>query len=205
MREIITTKAHYDILIDQDNDPVHDPVPLQLYMNKWDGETFLKELNINSESRVFELGIGTGRLAIKVLGLGCKSYVGIDLSAKTIHRAQKNLNEFNNVEFIIGDFLEIKIDQTFDIIYSSLTFFHIEEKEASIEKIFSMLNLGGRFVLSIDKNPSEYFDYETHLVKLYPDYLDSTTSMLSKVGFIVDNTTETEFAYIITALKEEDY
>jgi ubiquinone/menaquinone biosynthesis C-methylase UbiE len=204
LKEIITTKAHYDILIDQNNDPVQDPIPLQVYMNKWDGETFLKELNINPESRVFELGIGTGRLAINVLNLGCKSFVGIDLSAKTIKRAQNNLNEFNNVEFIIGDFLETKIDQTFDVLYSSLTFFHIEKKEEAIEKIFSMLNLGGRFVLSIDKNPSEYFDYETHLIKLYPDYLDSTKSMLNKAGFIVDNISEIEFAYIITALKKED-
>lgn len=33
--DIIT---HYDILIDENYDPVHDPEPLKAYMDKWDGQ-----------------------------------------------------------------------------------------------------------------------------------------------------------------------
>lgn len=29
---------HYDKLIDENNDPVHDPESLKEYMNKWDGQ-----------------------------------------------------------------------------------------------------------------------------------------------------------------------
>ena len=35
---------HYDLLIDEDNDPVHDPKPLQEYMNKWDGPAFIEQM-----------------------------------------------------------------------------------------------------------------------------------------------------------------
>ena len=30
-------EAHYDIRIDENNDLVHDPQPLKVYMDKWDG------------------------------------------------------------------------------------------------------------------------------------------------------------------------
>ena len=32
---------HYDLLIDESNDPVHDPKPLRDYMDKWDGQSFI--------------------------------------------------------------------------------------------------------------------------------------------------------------------
>ena len=36
-----TVKEHYDLLIDEGNDPVYDPMPLQEYMDKWDGQKFI--------------------------------------------------------------------------------------------------------------------------------------------------------------------
>ena len=32
--------THYDLLVDENNDPFRDPPPLQEYMNGWDGELF---------------------------------------------------------------------------------------------------------------------------------------------------------------------
>ena len=32
---------HYDLLIEEQNDPFRDPPVLQEYMSKWDGEPFL--------------------------------------------------------------------------------------------------------------------------------------------------------------------
>lgn len=34
---------HDDILIAENNDPVHDPQPLKVYMNKWDGQDFINK------------------------------------------------------------------------------------------------------------------------------------------------------------------
>ena len=51
---------HYDKLIDENNDPVHDPKPLREYMDKWDGLTFVDRLQLHKEKSVLEIGVGTG-------------------------------------------------------------------------------------------------------------------------------------------------
>lgn len=81
---------HYDTLIDENNDPVYDPASLQEYMNKWDGQVFVDAMKLDKHKTVLEIGIGTGRLALKTIPL-CKQFYGIDLSQKTIERATHNL------------------------------------------------------------------------------------------------------------------
>lgn len=192
---------HYNHLIDDHNDPVHDPKSLQEYMDKWDGNVFLHELNFNKESIILEIGVGTGRLALKVLERGCKHLYGIDLSQKTINRADENLSMFSNYQLMVGDYLKIHIEQTFDIIYSSLTFFHIEDKAAAIKKTWTLLKPTGKFVLSIDKNSQKYLDYGTYKVKLFPDDYIDTYSLLERCGFKIKSVMETEFAYLFSAIK----
>lgn len=201
MKNIILTVEHYDNLIDENNDPVHDSEELQEYMNRWDGIKFFNELKIGKDSSILEIGVGTGRLALKVLGQGCKDFVGVDLSLKTINKARKNLHGFNNFELVVGDYLDVYFDKTFDIIYSSLTFFHIENKSRAIEKTWYLLNTKGKFVLSIEKSSLEFLDYVKYKVKMFPDDLKQTTDLLEKCGFEIENIFETEFAYIISASK----
>ena len=52
-------REHYDLLIEENNDPVYDPEPLKSYMDKWDGRVFLEELQLTSEKSVLEIGVGT--------------------------------------------------------------------------------------------------------------------------------------------------
>ena len=59
-------KTHYDKLIDEGNDPVHDSEPLKKYMDKWDGQLFIDDMQLSGKEAVLEIGVGTGRLAIKV-------------------------------------------------------------------------------------------------------------------------------------------
>ena len=92
MKDVIN---HYDLLIDEGNDPVHDPKPLKDYMNKWDGQRFMDCMMLNSDKSVLEIGVGTGRIAMKVAPL-CHSFLGIDISPKTIARAEENLSANSN-------------------------------------------------------------------------------------------------------------
>jgi ubiquinone/menaquinone biosynthesis C-methylase UbiE len=201
VEKILSTIEHYDNLIDENNDPVNDPKPLQDYMNKWDGNEFLSELKISRDSSVLEIGVGTGRLALRVLKQGCKHFVGVDLSQKTISKASENLKIFDNFNLIVGDYLKLQFNNTFDIIYSSLTFFHIEDKVSAIKKCWELLNPKGRFILSIDKNPLEFLDYGNYRVKMFPDNLKQTIILLEEGGFRIENTLEVDFAYIISATK----
>lgn len=73
--KLASTIEHYDLLTDENNDPVHDPAPL----------------------------------------------AGV-------------YGSINNIELICGDFATTPFCRNFDVVYSSLTFLHIEDKQGVINK-----------------------------------------------------------------------
>ena len=195
------TIYHYDSLIDEGNDPVHDPAPLKEYMDKWDGDRFIEDLQFSVSKSVLEIGVGTGRLAVRVVS-NCGRFVGIDISPKTIERACENLAEHKNVKLICDDFLTHEFDGSFDVIYSSLTFMHIEDKQAAVNKVAALLNLDGRFVLSIDKNQNEYIDTGDRKLQIFPDKSEEMLSFIKNAGLIIAKQYDTEFAHIFVAEKK---
>lgn len=192
---------HYDLLVKENNDPVHDPKPLRDYMDKWDGQAFIDSMELDNNKSVLEIGVGTGRLAVRVAPL-CGQFCGIDISPKTIERAKENLAEYRNIDLICGNFLSYKFDRKFDVIYSSLTFMHIEDKQRVINKVATLLKYGGKFVLSIDKNQSEYIDTGTRKIKIYPYTKDKTVEYIKSAGLNIINQYDTEFAHIFVAQKD---
>ncbi len=189
---------HYDRLIAEDNDPVRDPKPLQDYMDKWDGKPFLDALELSPEKTVLEIGVGTGRLAMKTAPM-CGTFAGVDFSPETVKRARENLREYPNAALYCADFMEYDFAERFDVVYSSLTFMHIKNKQAAVDKIAGLLKKNGRFVLSIDKNPSEYIDLSTRKIKIYPDTPENIRQCIENAGLTFLEQFETEFAYIIIA------
>ncbi len=194
---------HYDSLIDENNDPVHDPAPLQEYMNKWDGDRFIEDLQLSGDKSVLEIGAGTGRLAVRVAP-NCGRFVGIDISPNTIERARENLAAYKNVELICDDFMTHGFDCCFDVIYSSLTFMHIEGKQAAVNKVAALLNLDGRFVLSLDKNQNEYIDTGDRKLQIFPDKSGEILSFIKDAGLIIVKQYDTEFAHIFVAEKKSE-
>ena len=191
---------HYDKLIEENNDPVYDPNPLKEYMNKWDGQVFVDKMKLDKTKTVLEIGIGTGRLALKTIPL-CKEFFGIDISPKTIERATHNLSQYQNVTLICADFITYDFNTAFDVVYSSLTFMHIQAKQECIKKVYSLLKPKGYFVLSIDKNQNEYIDYGDRKINIYPDNPNETKEYFINSGLKLLDCIETEFAYILVGLK----
>ena len=195
--DIIT---HYNLLIDENNDPVNDPKPLQDYMNKWDGELFIDALQLDKNKTVLEIGIGTGRLAIKVAPF-CKRFTGIDISPKTIERAKQHLGKYKTVTLICGDYLSHVINTKFDLIYSSLTWFHFQNKQAAMDNTADLLNDNGRFVLSINKDRTDVIDYGTRKLQIFPDKSGDMELQIKSSGLTLVQSFETEKAYIFVAQK----
>ena len=192
--------AHYDSLIDENNDPVHDPKPLRDYMDKWDGQNFIDKMELDNDKSVLEVGVGTGRLAVRVAPL-CSQFFGIDISPKSIDRAKENLLECTNVSLYCEDFMTFEFSQTFDVVYSSLTFMHIEEKQKAVNKVATLLKDGGKFVLSIDKNQDGFIDTGMRKIVVFPDTLSGMKNYIENSGLMVLEHYETEFAYIFIAEK----
>lgn len=191
---------HYDLLIDEDNDPFRDPPELQEYMDQWDGAAFIDQMQLAPDKTVLEIGIGTGRLARKVAPR-CLQLTGIDISPKTIERAAENLSDFSNVALICVDFLHHAFAEKFDVVYSSLTLMHFEDKAAFIGKAAALPRPNGRFCLSIDKNQDDFIDMGSRKLKIFPDTLESTLALISKTSLEVVELFETPFANIIVCRK----
>lgn len=190
--------CHYNSLIDEGNDPVHDPKPLQDYMDKWDGQSFIDKMELNRNKSVLEIGVGTGRLALKSAPC-CDKFYGIDISSKTIERAKENLKKYSNTTLLCGDFLTYNFESKFDVIYSSLTFMHIKDKQNAVNKVSSLLKSDGIFVLSVDKNQSGFIDFGTRKIPVYPDTPDSIKTYIKNANLNLTEQYETEFAYIFVA------
>ena len=199
----VDVKTHYDLLIEENNDPVYDSVELKNYMDKFDGDCFERALLPLEEKTVLEIGVGTGRLA-KIYAPIAYKFVGIDFSQKTIERAKENLKEQANILFVCDDFLNYQFGETFDVIYSSLTMMHFRQKKQVVAKVDTLLNKGGIFCLSIDKNQSEYIDMGTRKVRVYPDTLENTQLLIQTTAMSVSMVLETDNAYIIVSKKQSN-
>ena len=195
-----SVREHYDKLIAEGNDPVLDPKPLQDYMDKWDGAPFLDALALDGTKTVLEIGVGTGRLALKTAPL-CRFFCGIDLSPKTAAAAKEHLALHPNAELLCTDFLNHPFEMTFDVIYSSLTLLHIRDKQSFLEKVHSLLNPNGRFVLSIDKNQTPCLTVGDQTIETYPDTPEDIRGRMERIGFAVTNVIERDFAFVLVGQK----
>ena len=191
-------RTHYDLLIDEENDPFRDPPPLRAYMDNWDGPAFLAALALTPTKEVLEIGVGTGRLAARV-ALDCARLTGIDISPKTIARAVENLADHANIDLICGDFLTHSFEKQFDVVYSSLTLMHFKDKSAFLSKAASLLRPVGKLVLSLDKSQSETLDMGTRRLRIYPDTPEEIIPLLGPLR--LTDRFETELAHILVCEK----
>lgn len=192
---------HYDCLAQLGDDPVHDPEVLRRYMDKWDGERFIESMGLGSDKKVLEIGVGSGRLAVRVAP-HCRSLTGIDLSQRTIALAEENLSGFCNVRLICGDFCTYDFDGRYDVVYSSLTFMHIRDKRAAVGRAAALLTAGGRFVLSLDKSWDRIIDTGASKIRVYPDDPEEISSYMAAAGLVMIERYEMEFAHILVAGKK---
>lgn len=156
---------------------------------------------LNNHHGLDKFFFGDGRLAVRAAP-NCREFFGIDLSPKTVKRAKENLKEQTNVALVCGDFMSYEFGRKFDVIYSSLTFMHIKDKQAAINKVKTLLNISGRFVLSIDKIQSDTIEYGTRKIKIHPYRKEDIAEYINQSGMSLIKVFETEFAEIFAAAKQ---
>lgn len=197
--KLVSAQEHYDRLIESGNDPVLDPPQLAAYMDGWDGEALMDALRLTPDCRVLEIGVGTGRLALKVLRAGCASFTGMDISRPTLRRAQEHLSGFAHASLMQGEFPKDAPAGPFDRIYSSLTFLHIRDKRAACRRIASLLAPGGICVLSLDREGSGLIDMGKWAVETFPDNAEQIASLLTECDLSVQPIRPLERAFLIVA------
>ncbi len=67
------------------------------------------EKYVNSESKVFDIGTGSGILAISAAKLQAKQVIGVDLDPIAVKSASQNVkyNDINNIQILEGNLMEV--------------------------------------------------------------------------------------------------
>jgi SAM-dependent methyltransferase len=76
---------------------------------------------------VLDLGCGPGRVAEAVIEAGATRYVGIDVSPRILALARRRLERHEAVELIEGDFLDVHLPGTFDVVLALGLFDYLED------------------------------------------------------------------------------
>lgn len=113
-------------------------------------ETLKKLLPDFKGKRVLDLGCGYGWHCIYVMENGAASVIGVDISRKMLEVAREKTH-FPQVEYRCCAMEDVDFPaESFDIIISSLAFHYVEDYEALIKKIYSMLKADGSLIFTVE-------------------------------------------------------
>lgn len=151
MPDETTTAEHYDRLVDEIDDPAHpatdpfyDEGPMRAWMEYADGPAFFTAMGDVRGLRALEVGIGTGRVARKLLDMGVAALTGLDISAKTLARARRNLGGDPRVELLHFDILDFDHTEAYERVNCVWTIFHIPDLPRALARMVAALKPGGK-------------------------------------------------------------
>ena len=97
---------------------------------------------------VLDLGCGYGEMSKYFIKKGAKTVVAIDISKNMISLAEQ-FNNHKNIEYKVLCMEELsKLNQKFDIVFSSLAFHYVKNFDKLICDISCLLNDGGELIWS---------------------------------------------------------
>lgn len=178
--------------------------------------------------RVLDVGSGIGGAAFHLVEKYGAQVVGIDLAEEMIavgHDRAKAAGMSDKVEFILGDVLETKFPEKFDLAWSRDAFMHIPDKAHLFKTLFDLLKPGGKLIITDyarGKTPGSP-EFEEYIKKTGYSVIEPTQygKVLEAAGFtdvVVDDATDTfvdilrreekrlvdERQHFLTAFSEQD-
>jgi len=113
-------------------------------------DSLIELAQIGSDDAVLEIGCGIGRVGL-MLAPHCQSWTGADISSNMLAHAAARLGDLANIRLVrlstvgLGEFA----DQSFDVVYSTNVFAHLEHADRwrYVQEAFRVLHLGGRLCI----------------------------------------------------------
>lgn len=110
-------------------------------------EVILKDIPIEKNWKVLDLGCGIGRLT-KLIASQCEEIIGVDFSPEMIEQAKTYLTSIPNVKLFVNNGIDLSLFEncSFDFVYSMITLQHIPSLsviENYILEIARVLKPGG--------------------------------------------------------------
>lgn len=97
---------------------------------------------------VIDLGCGYGHNCLDFVNRGARQVIGVDISTKMLEIAKEEIKN-EKIQFINMSMMDIcRLNEKFDMIYSSLAFHYIEDFDEFCRIMYSTLNDGGYLLFS---------------------------------------------------------
>ena len=165
-----------------------------------DAERIIKHTQTTINDEVLEIGCGVGRIGLEYSN-HCKIWTGADVSSNMLEFASRRLQDKRNVNFkeLTGCDLSIFEDNTFDVIYCSVVFMHLDEWDRYhyINAKYSVLKSKGsayfdNFNLQSKEGWKTFMDHKGIPSDKRPSHI-SKSSTLNEFEAYFDNSQFVEF------------
>jgi SAM-dependent methyltransferase len=135
---------------------------------------------------VLDVGCGPGRVAEAVLEAGAARYVGIDFSAEMLALARRRVDGHPAVELVEGDFLDLDVPGTFDVVLALGLFDYLPEPRPAAE--WMRARCTSALVASFPrwdwaKAPLRHLYYALHRCPLFEYTEEEAEELLRDAGF----------------------
>ncbi len=145
------------------------------------------------DKRILDVGCGMGQHAMQYIEKGASHVLGIDISEKMLRYARE-CNAADNIEYMRLPYEELdKLEDSFDVVTSSLAFDYAEDLCDVLKKIYKLLVPGGKLVFSTSHPISTAYDgvYDRYTrtengVRLYANLHNYSIEGLRKFKCVVD-------------------
>lgn len=138
-------------------------------------DDLVKAGSINFESRILEIGPGTGKLTSSLARRGFQVY-GVELGKKLAETAKNNLKLYPNVKIDVQDFDKWDFEQeTFDLVVSA-TAYHWLDQDTRVDRIYDILKRNGMVaIIDTVHIDSRYDNFPKASQKCYSEWVDNST------------------------------
>jgi len=143
---------------------------------------------VKDGDHILDIGCGTGLLSLKFFEAAKCTINGIDSSEDMLDIWKDKIEKLNfqdhvNIKLENAEKMDFEVS-SFDIIASTVTLHHIKDKQPTLNKIYSLLKPGGRFVIGdLDVDTSGDLNDIKRLRHIL-DYLNEELSLALQDGGI---------------------
>jgi len=155
-------------------------------------DIFIEKLEINEKTKILDVGSGIGGPARYLADKTGAEITAIELQSDQNNLAKdltKKCGLSNKVNHICGDILDYDFkNQTFDVVASWLTLYHIANHEILLKKLFDLLNPNGFFYTEditsrINLSDADRKEIKKEIYGIHLPYFDNYISNLEQNGF----------------------
>lgn len=196
--------------------------PSNIYKNLFEQENEYLRKSIKKGSKVLDVACGDGRNILSIVNIA-GTITGIDIEQKAVDDAKKRLEDYSNVEIMLGDAFDLPFDdKTYDTAILSMTLVNFNnEKQKALSEMKRVIKEDCQIIISVysedslDKRLDMYRKIEIPIEEVQKNkvvfsesigaYISEQFSiseikeMIKPIGLIIENYEEVEgLVYIIT-------